>query len=145
DRQRVGEDAAHADIHGGDRIGAGRHQRPEPRNERTELREIGAEITDDIDLDRLDPATAVERRLDTGDIVAALGVAQKMLGTIGEPLHWPAEATRRLQAQRVFAIHKGFGAEAAADIAGLYMEGLERHLEDRLGERVTHAVHALAA
>ena len=79
------------------------------------------------------------------DVVAALRVAEKMLGAVGEPLHRPAEAPRRLEAQRVFPVHEGLGAEAAADIAGLHVEGVRRHLEDRLRQRVAQAVHALAA
>ena len=64
DRQRVGEDAAHPDVHGADRIGARRHQGAEPGDERPVLRQIGAQVADDVDLDGQDPGAAVERRLD---------------------------------------------------------------------------------
>ena len=78
-------------------------------------------------------------------IVAALGVAEEMLGALGHPFDRTLEALRRHRRKRVFAIGKQLGAEAAADIGRDDAQLFGRDLEHRLAQHVAHEMRALAA
>ena len=81
----MGVDPAHTGVERIDVVGAGRHRRAEPGNERPEQGQIGAKIAEDIDPQRQKPALGVERHFGRRHIVAALRVADEMLAAIGKP------------------------------------------------------------
>ena len=87
DRNGIGIDAAHAHVAGGNVIDAGRQAGAEVGNIRCELREIRAHVGDEIDIEREEAMPLVERQARRGDVVAALGVAEEMLGAVGDPGH----------------------------------------------------------
>ena len=97
DGNGVRVDAAHARVQRFDAVGARRHRRAEPGDVRSELREIGPEIAEDIDPQSEKPALAVERHFSGGDVVAALRIADEMLGTVGLPAHGAPQPPRRLK------------------------------------------------
>ena len=83
DGNRVGVDPANTGVERIDVVGAGRHRRAEPGNERPEQGQIGAKIAEDIDPQRQKPALGIKRHFGRGHIVAALRVADEMLAAIG--------------------------------------------------------------
>ena len=85
-------------INLGDVVGPGRHRRAEPGNVRPELRQIGAEIGEDVDAQREKLAVVVERHFGLGDVVASLRIAEEMLGAVGDPAHRSAAGAWRLRA-----------------------------------------------
>ena len=103
-------------MDGRDVVGAGRHRGAEPGDVGPELGQVGAEIAQDVDPHGEEAAVLVQRHLGGGEIVAALRVAQEMLGAVGHPLDRRAGRLGGQQKQRIFAIHHRLGAEAAADV-----------------------------
>ncbi len=126
-------------------VGPGRHRGAEIGNIRSELREIGAEIAENVDAHGEEAAVLVERHLGGRHIVAPLSVADEMLGAIPDPAHRPTEQFRRFENERIFAMKDALGAEAAADVIGDDAHRFRPHVENLGGDRIAHAVHALAA
>ena len=141
----MGVDAAHARVERFDVVGARRHRRAEPGNIRRELREIGAEIAENVDAQGEKPALLVERHLGGGDVVAALRVADEMLGPVGLPAHGSPQAPRGFENERIFAIDEALGAEAAADVLGDDAQLVRRDLQHAFGDEIAQPVRALAA
>ena len=110
-------DPAHARVERADVVGASRHRGAEPWDERRELRQIGAEVAEDVDFEREKPARLVHRHLGDRHIVPALRVADEMLAAVGAPDDRTAESLRGLEHKRIFAVDEGLRAEAAADVA----------------------------
>ena len=69
----------------------------------------------------------------------------EMLGAIGDPFHRTLELLRRDRRQRIFAIRKQLGAEAAAGVRIDDPHFLRRDVEDHLAQNVADAVRPLAA
>ena len=109
------------------------------------MREIGAEIAEDVDPQRQKPALLVERHFGGRHVVAALRVADEMLAAVGEPAHRTPESPRRLENQRIFAIDHVLGAEAAADVLGDDAQLFRRDLQDLSAIEPLQDVDALAA
>ena len=87
-----------------------------------------------------------ERHPRGGDVVAALRVADEMIGAVGDPFDWSCfSLLRGDRDQRVFAIGKQLGAEAAADIGADHPHLFQRHLQHHAAEDVAQAMAALAA
>ena len=141
DRHGMRVDAAAARIKRGDVVGAGRHRGAEPGNIRAELREIGAEIAENVDAHGEEPAVRVERHFGRRQIVAPLRVAEEMLGAVRQPANRTPEPLRRFEDERIFAIHDGLGAEAAADVIGDDAQFVRRDLQDLVGQ-IDRAIHA---
>ena len=66
---------------------------PPMRNERAELGEIGAQIGHEVDVEAEEVAVVVERHLGDRDVVAALRVAQEVLGAVGGPVDRPRKCS----------------------------------------------------
>ena len=131
---------SHRDV-----VGAGRHAQPEPGNVRRVARQIAAHVGDDIEIEREEAPLVVEREFCGRDIVAAVAVAEKMFAAVGDPFHRLAQLLRRHRGQRVFAIGKQFGAEAAADVGRDDAHLLRRQFHHRAADDVADDVAALAA
>ncbi len=86
---------------------------------------------------------AVERQPRRREVVAALRIAEEMLGAIRDPGHRLTQAHGGDGGQRIFAIAKQLGAEAAADIGRHHVELLPRQMENT-GQHIAHGVRALA-
>ena len=86
DRHGVGVGRAHADEAGRDIVDAGRHRRAEIGNVRRVGRQIRAHVGDGIDVEREEFALVVKRQLRGRDVVAALRVAEKMLGAVARSI-----------------------------------------------------------
>ena len=80
-----------------------------------------------------------------GDVVAALGIAEKMLDALGDPAHRAVQPLRGQGRQRVFAIGEQLGAKAAADVRRHHAKLLRRDLENVGREHVADGMAALAA
>ena len=68
-----------------------------------------------------------------------------MIGAVGGPFDRLAQLARGDRDQRVFAIGKQLGAEAAADIGADHPHLLQRHLQDVLAQDFAQPMAALAA
>ena len=143
DRNGVGVDAAHADMAGRDIVDARRQPGAEIRNVRRELRQVGAHVGDEIDVEREEAMLAVERQPRRRKVVAALRIAEEMLGAIRDPRHRLAQAHGGDGGERIFAIAEQLGAEAAADIGRHHAQLPLRHMEN-VGQHVADGVRALA-
>ena len=66
--------------------------------------EIRAKIAEDIEPQREKPSLGIERHFGCRHVVAALRVANEMLGSIGHPADRAPEPFGRLEYQRIFAI-----------------------------------------
>ena len=126
-------------------VDAGRHADAEPGNVRRVARQIGAHVGDDIDVEREEAALVVERQPRGRDVVAAVAVAEEMLGAVGDPFHRLAQLLGRDRGQRIFAIGKQLGAEAAADIGRDHAHLVGRQLQHLAADDVADDVAALAA
>ena len=145
DRHRVGEYAVHLHEHGrqivapahgiAGRVGgaagaAGGHRR--------------AQIGDGGDVQGQKLSLAVQPQAGAGYVVAAMCRGDEILAMPGAPFHRPGEPARRPKDQDVFRIEAVLDAEAAADIGAGNLDPLGRHAQDRVGQRLADAMHALA-
>ena len=89
--------------------------------------------------------SCIERELRRRDVVAALGVTEKMLAAVGHPFHRTAKRSRSDRRQRIFAIGKQLGAETTADIGRHHPHLLRRNFQHRAAQHVAYDVAALAA
>ncbi len=80
-----------------DVVRPGRHRRPEIRNEGGELRQVGAEVAEDVDPEREKPARVVERHLGDRHVVPSLRIADEVLAAVAAPDDRTAEPLRRLE------------------------------------------------
>ena len=108
-------------------------------------RQIRAHVGDGVDLEREEAAVRVEREPRGRDVVAAVGVAEEMLGAVGDPGHRLAGQLRGDGRQRIFAIGEQLGAEAAADIGRDHPHLFGRETEHLHADDVADGVAALAA
>ena len=145
DRHGIGVDRAQANMRGRNVVDAGRHADAEPGNVGRVAGQIGAHIGDDVELQPEDLAPVVERELGGRDIVAAVAVGEEMLGALAHPLHRLAQPLGGDRGQRIFAVGKQLGAEAAADVGRDDAHHLGRNFQHRLGDDVADDVAALAA
>ena len=99
DRDRVRIDASHPRMQRVDLVGPVRHRDAEPRHELSVLREIGAQVRDDVDPERQKTSLGVERHLGGGHVVAPLRVADKMFGPVGLPPNRLAKPARGFENQ----------------------------------------------
>ena len=104
DGNRMGVNPPNAGVERVDMVGPGRHRRAEPGDIRPEHREIRAEIAENVDAQSEKPALGIERHLGRGHVVAALRVADEMLGAIGQPADGPPQPLGRLENQRILPI-----------------------------------------
>ena len=126
-------------------IGAGRHAGAEPGDVRRVAGQIRAHVGDDIEREREETPLVVERQPRARDVVAAVAVAEKMFGAIANPFHRPAQALGGDRGQRIFAIGKQLGAEAAADVGRDDAHLVGRDAQDIVADDVADDVAALAA
>src|SRR6185312_7830273 len=128
-----------------DVVRPGRHADAEPGNIRRIGRQIGAHVGDDIELEREETALVVDGEPRGRNIIATVAVGEKMLGSLADPFHRLAQTLGGNRGERIFAVGKQLGAEAAADI-GRYDAHLVRwQLHDVAGDDVADDVAALAA
>ncbi len=89
-----------------------------------------------LDVEAEELGLVVQRQLRGRDVVAAMRVAEEVLGAIGDPLapgcfsFFAATAS-----QRIFAVDEQLGAEAAADIRRDDAHLVRRQLRDILAQR----------
>ena len=145
DRQRVGEGRADARIDGREIVDARQQARAAVGNVGRERREVAAHVGDGFDAQREELVAGVEREFRGGDVVAALRIADEMLGAVGDPLHRALELLRRNGRERIFAERKQLGAEAAAGVRIDHAHLLRRNVEDHLAQDIADAVRPLAA
>ena len=79
-----------------------------------------------------------------GHVVATLRIAEEMLAALGYPPHRLSQPLRRYGDQRVLAIRKELGAEAAAHVGRHHPHPVARDLEDVVAQNVADRVAALA-
>ena len=126
-------------------VGPGRHADAEPRNVGRIARQIGAHVGDDVELEREETALVVDGQPRGRNIVAAMAVAEEMLGALADPFDRLAQPFGRDGGQRIFAIGKQLGAEAAADIRRDDAHLFGRQLHHVAADDVADDVAALAA
>ena len=136
DRHRVRVDAAHPSVERVHVVAARRHRSAQPRNIGGEHMQIGPEIAENIDPHRQKPALRVHRHFGGRDVVAALRVADEVLGTISQPAHRSAEPAGRLQNQRILPIDEGLRPEPASYVLRDHAKFIRRDLQDRIGYHV---------
>ena len=90
-------------------------------------------------------ALVVERQPRGRDVVAAVAVGEEMLGALRHPVHRLAQLLGRDGGQRIFAIGKQLGAEAAADIRRDDAHLVRRKPHHLAADDVADDVRALAA
>ena len=145
DRGGVRHHAAHAVVDRRDAVDAADDLAAGHRlDRRPELRLIGAEIGQRVDLEREDTAIGVERELRIGGHRPAVGVALEGIAALAGPLDRAAEGAGGVEHQRIFGIGPDLHAEAAADVAG-HDPNLRGLHPQHLGEHGAHAGDALAA
>ena len=132
-------------MEGLDVVEARQHAGAAMRNVGTEGREIRAHVAHQIDIHREEFAVFRERHFGSGDIVAALRVTHEMVGAIGGPFDGLFQFFRGDRNQRVFAVRKQFGAEAAADVGTDHPHLFQRHLQHHAADDLAQAMAALAA
>src|ERR1039457_572699 len=98
---------------------------------------------DDIEREREEASLVVNRQPRAGDVVAAVAVAEKMFGAIANPFHRPAQPLGGHRRQRIFAIGKQLGAEAAADVGRDDAHAIGRQIEHIAANDVADDVAAL--
>jgi hypothetical protein len=74
-----------------------------------------------------------------------MGVADEMLGSVGQPHNGTPKAFGRFENKRIFAMHDALDAKAAADVIGDDMQFLRRNVQDFRRNRIAETMHALAA
>ncbi len=144
DRAGIRVDARDRHIERLDVIDAGRHGGPDVRNEGAVLRNISAEVGDQLDAQAEEAAIGIHRHLGGHDVVAALRVGEEMLGAVARPFDRLAEPLRGFQHQRMLAIDETFGAEPAADVGRDHAKLLRLDAE-HAGKDGLHRMHALRA
>ena len=87
----------------------------------------------------------VECELGGGDVVAALRVAQEMLGAFGDPCDGTFEVFGGDCNQRIFAIGKQLRPKTAAGVWRDHAHFLDRDIQDHLAQHVANAVRTLTA
>ena len=116
---------------GRDDIGPGEHRGGEVGHGRGVGADIGALVGEEFVVDREDEAARIDRGADVVDLVARVVRGDEMLAPVLDPLDRPAEAKRAERDQHVLGIDLAADAEAAADMALVEMQLLERQAEER--------------
>ena len=104
------------------------------RHEWHELRNVGPEVGNDVDLQGNDAAGAVEGHPPLHDTVAALQVADEALAAICRPLDRTLQPPRGDQHEDILVKEEILHAEGAADISGQDAKSVSRHLENVPGQ-----------
>jgi hypothetical protein len=81
----VGEDRPHAAVEGLDVVEARQHAGPAVWNVRRKRRQIRAHVGEHIHVHGKEFAIGIERHARMGDVVAAVRVADEMVGSVGNP------------------------------------------------------------
>ena len=125
-------------------VDARQHSGAEIRDQGRIARQIGAEIGDGVDTKREEARFFVERQLRQCEIVAAVRIAQKMLGASRHPFDRAPQPFCRNRRERVFPIGEQLGAETAADVRRDHPHPRGRDFQDVLAQHVADGVAALA-
>ena len=145
DRHGVGEDRTHAAVKSLDVVKAGQHAGAAMRDVRAEGRQIRAHVADQIDIHAEEFAVLGKRHPRHGGVVAPLRIAHEVIGAVGGPFHCLAQFSRGDGSERIFAVGKQFGAEAAADIGADHAHLFQRDLQHHAADDFADAMAALAA
>src|ERR1700677_2429496 len=105
--------------------------------------QIGAEIAENIDAHRQETALPVHRHFGGRDVIAALRVADEVLGTIPQPAYRPAEPARRLENERILTVDHRFRSEPTPHVLSEHAKFLWGDIQDRACYHVLLAVDAL--
>ena len=89
--------------------------------------------------------SGIECELGGGDVIAALRVAQEMLGAFGNPGNGTFEVFGGDRNQRIFTIGKQLRPKTAAGIWRDHAHFLDRDIQDHLAQHVANAMRALTA
>ena len=144
DRHAVGEDRPDPAVERRDFVQSRQHACAAIWNVGTEHRQIRAHVGEHIDVHRQELAVRIQRHARVGDVVAAVGVAEEVIGAVGDPLHILLQLPRSERGEEIFAIRKDLRAETAADVRRDDAHLFRRQAED-LAQHVTLAMSALAA
>ena len=145
DRHRMGENGANPAVEFLDVIEPRQHAGAAMRDVGAEGREIGAHVGHQIDIHRQEFAVFGQRHPGMSDVVAALGVADEMIGAVRGPFDVLAQLLCRHRDKRIFAVRKQPRAETAADIRTDHPHLVMRDLEDVIAQDVAQPMAALAA
>ena len=126
-------------------VDACRHGGADIGDEGTVLRDIRAQIGDEIDPHAKETVICVHRHLGCHHIVAPLGVGEEMFGAVTRPFDRTAQPFCGFEHQRMFAIDEGLRPEAAAHVGRDDAELFAFDAEHLAGEDIAHRVHALRA
>ena len=85
----------------------------------------------------------VERQLDMADLPSAMGIRQKALAAVVDPLHRAAEDARGVQDRGRFRIDPVFDAKTAAHIRGHMVQVVGRDVQNRVGEDIAVGMDVL--
>ena len=117
DRRGVGEHRLDLDVDRRRLVLAGQQGAVEDRRHaRREGRQVRAHVGDGLDAQRQELALGVQRELDLGDMVAAVGVGQERFAALGGPLDRPADLLAGPDQRGLLRVEEDLRAEAAADI-----------------------------
>ena len=142
-RRGVGEREPVAAIEGGDAVGVRRMRgRIEAVDQRPRLRQVGAHVADPAHAQREKPALAVERELAVQLYAAAVMIAHQGLEAGADPFHRLAERSCGEHQRAVLRVGLRTDAEAAADVAVVQADPVERRAGDD-SEVGPHHRHAL--
>jgi hypothetical protein len=100
----------------GDLVTAAHHEGAQRRNQRRQDHVVGAEVGQDLDVERGDRAVALGPHLDVGDLVTPLVGDRHVLRARLRPLDRKAELARRPAGEQLLAVDLQLLAEAAADV-----------------------------
>ena len=91
--------------------------------------DIGALIGPELVVDAEDEALRIDRGADLVDLIARMVGREKVLAPVLDPLDRAPEAQRREARQDILGVELAANAEAAADVALVEMDALQRQTE----------------
>ena len=106
DWNSVGVSRAQSYVRNGNIVGPGRHADAEPWDVGCVARQIGAHVSDDVEFERDETSLLVDCQPCSGNIVAPMTIAEKMLGALADPFDGSAQPFSRNGGQRIFTIGK---------------------------------------
>jgi hypothetical protein len=128
-----------------DVIEAGQHAGAAIGNVGREGREIRPHVGHEIDVQAEKAAILGQGHARRGDVVAALGIADEMIGPVRHPFDRTPQFARSERGERVLAIGKQLGAETAADVGADDPHLLLRNLQHHVAQDFAQPMTALAA
>ena len=130
DRGGVGEDAGHAARNGRRAVRATQHQTEQAsRHDRSEHREVGAQVRARIDAESENGAVSTSDELRVLDVVAPVGGGNVVLAARFDPLDGLIQAHREGGDDHLFGIEVLFRAEPSADLRGDHSQRVLGHAE----------------